>query len=168
MMTVALKGSITVSWSSSDLASLNFVEDKHKDKALNDIYISAGHSPNMMSIGLLQEHRILPEWALNIRDGFSLRKTAATIHKIKPGHYLPLHHDLYTTYKKINNIIDEDIYRLIVFLEDWKPGHMLDIDGIIYNQWRAGDYVGWTNATLHAAYNLGTEDRYTLQITGIA
>ena len=166
-MTINLEGKIEVTWSDNDLRSLSFIEDHHKDKSLNDIYAASGHSMHHMSIGLLQEHKSLPDWALKIKTKFPLRKASATIHRIKPGHYLPIHHDLYGTYTKLNNISSEDIYRIIVFLEDWKPGHMLDIGGVIYNRWVAGDHVGWLNDTPHAAYNLGTVDRYTLQITGI-
>ena len=168
MMAVNLSGHVDVTWSSDDLLSLSFIEDHHKDKSLNDVYVAAGHDISMMSIGLLQEHKILPDWALAIKDKFPLRKTTATIHRIRPGHYLPIHHDLYATYKRLNDINSEDIYRIIVFLEDWKPGHMLDVGGEIHNRWSAGDHVGWINDTPHAAYNLGTADRYTLQITGIA
>jgi len=167
MMDIDLYGKIDVTWGRDDLTNLAFVEDLHKDKTLNDTYVSAGHSIDMMSIGLLQEHMIIPDWALEVKDQFNLCKTTATIHRIKPGHYLPIHRDLYKIYKNINSITDEDIYRIIVFLEDWQSGHMLDIDGRIFNSWQAGDYVGWMNDTPHAAYNLGITDRFTLQITGI-
>ena len=166
-MQVVLEGKIEVTWNHNDLTTLVFIEDLHKDKILNDTYVRAGHSIDMMSIGLLQEHMIVPEWALKIKNLFNLNKTTATIHKIGPGHYLPIHRDLYETYKRINSITNEDIYRIIVFLEDWQPGHMLDVNGMIYNNWQAGDYVGWMNDTPHAAYNLGVKDRFTLQITGI-
>ena len=51
-------------------------------------------------------------------------------------------------------------------LDDWKPGHYLEIDGVGVVNWIAGDYFIWDSDVRHAASNIGTEDRYTLQITG--
>jgi hypothetical protein len=51
-------------------------------------------------------------------------------------------------------------------LEDWKPGHYLEIDGVGVVNWVAGDYFMWESNVPHAAANIGIEDRYTLQITG--
>jgi hypothetical protein len=60
----------------------------------------------------------------------------------------------------------EQMYRGIVFLEDWKSGHYFEIDGRPLMPWRAGDWVYWNNAVPHYAGNFGTEPRYTMQITG--
>jgi len=51
-------------------------------------------------------------------------------------------------------------------LEDWKPGHYLEVNGKPYVNWQAGDTVEWAYDTPHMAANIGLEDRYTLQITG--
>ena len=164
---IKLSGSIPVTWTRYDLSELTFREDYHKDPTLNDVYIRSGHDIENMKIGLLQEHMGLPEWAKNIRDQFDLDNKTATIHRLTPGKYLPIHSDLYGTYKKLHDWNGRQIARIIVFLEDWQPGHMLDIQGMIYNRWAAGDHVGWLDDTQHAAYNMGTSDRYTLQITGM-
>ena len=59
-----------------------------------------------------------------------------------------------------------DIVRATVMLEDWKPGHYLEVNSVPYVNWRAGDTVEWVYDTPHMAANIGLEDRYTLQITG--
>jgi nitrite reductase/ring-hydroxylating ferredoxin subunit len=51
-------------------------------------------------------------------------------------------------------------------MEDWKPGHYLEVSGKGFVNWGAGDYFMWKNFCPHAAANIGIEDRYTLQITG--
>ncbi len=158
-------GHINPIWSKEDLTNLVFVEDFHKDKSLNETYIAAGHTLDHMRIGLLQEHMGLPSWVNKVKNNFKLNHMTATIHRLRPGNYLPIHVDLYGKYKEITGIKD-NICRIIVFLEDWQPGHILDIDNNIHNNWRAGDYVSWTNDTPHAAYNFGLTDRYTLQVTG--
>lgn len=161
-----LFGKIEPTWNKEDLNKLSFVEALHKDQNLNNTYVFAGHNLQNMSIGILQENMVIPNWTLEIKKHFKLNNVTVTIHCLRPGSYLPIHHDLYQTYKKIFNITNENVYRIIVFLEDWQPGHMLDINNKIYNNWSAGDYVGWINDTPHAAYNFGLQNRYTLQITG--
>ena len=54
----------------------------------------------------------------------------------------------------------------MVFLEDWRSGHIMEVDDQQLTGWKAGDWVGWRYDTPHLAANLGTTDRYTLQITG--
>ena len=56
--------------------------------------------------------------------------------------------------------------RVLLFLEDWKPGHYFEMNSIGYTDWNAGDYVEWDCTVPHAASNIGIEPRYTLQITG--
>ena len=79
---------------------------------------------------------------------------------------LPYHSDTYKKFKDIHNLDkDTTITRVLVFMEDRKEGHIFEVDGKILD-WKAGDYVLWTNDVRHMAANLGLEDRYTLQITG--
>ena len=53
-----------------------------------------------------------------------------------------------------------------MLLEDWKPGHYLEVNGKPYVNWLAGKTVEWYYDVPHMAANIGLEDRYTLQITG--
>lgn len=90
------------------------------------------------------------------------------ISKMTAGMILPQHVDRYQTYRHNNNIKDIDsIHRIIVFLDNWQPGHYLEVNGEPFVKWQAGDWVCWQGQTPHLAVNLGKEDRYTLQITGI-
>lgn len=87
--------------------------------------------------------------------------------KMNTGDYLPPHADSFLKYKQLFNIKDiSQIYRALIFLEDWKPGHYFEIDGLGIVNWKAGDYITWHGDTLHAAGNFGLEPRYTLQVTG--
>ena len=90
------------------------------------------------------------------------------IHRIRPSWIIPEHRDLYLKYRTNHNIDRvTSITRIVVFLEDWSPGHILQIENKIITPWRAGDWVSWIGDTPHMAANLGSADRYTLQITGI-
>ena len=95
----------------------------------------------------------------NILIGFTL---------LTPGQVLPLHYDTYTRTKKVFHLNEShSITRFVIFLEDSKDGHMFEIEDTIIKKWKRYDYVSWTDKTLHGAYNLGTENRYTLQVTCI-
>jgi len=85
-----------------------------------------------------------------------------------PGTIMPEHQDFYKKYRSLYNLSDsKNICRVIVFLEDWKSGHYFEINKIPIVNWKAGDFVFWRNDTSHMAANIGTDNRYTLQITGI-
>lgn len=89
------------------------------------------------------------------------------VHKMNPGTLLPMHRDLYRYFKNSNNIKDiNDIVRVIVFLDDWSSGQILEIEGEMIVNWQAGDWFTWRGSDAHLAANLGHKHRYTLQITG--
>jgi nitrite reductase/ring-hydroxylating ferredoxin subunit len=67
---------------------------------------------------------------------------------------------------RVFNTTHENVYRVLIMMEDWKPGHYLEVDGVGVVNWRAGDYYMWENFCPHAASNIGIDDRYSLQITG--
>ena len=170
MTKLKLDGHINPTWTKADLEAVNFLFDQADDE-FTRTHADAGHNPE--SFGLFAhttgDYGLIPRWANDVKKQFALRKTVPVIQKFTPGKYLPIHRDYYENYIKLNGIKKTDkIYRIIIFLEDWQPGHILDINGTIYNSWRAGDYVGFYYDTPHAAYNLGITDRYTLVITGIA
>ena len=105
------------------------------------------------------------EWARPFFTLFNGNNTGVTIFKMNTADILPLHRDTYKFYKSKYNINDETIYRAIVFLEDWKSGHLLEVENELQHNWKAGDYVLWKNDAIHMAANLGLESRYTAQIT---
>lgn len=89
------------------------------------------------------------------------------VHRMNPGTLLPIHKDLYRYYKSNNGIEDvNDIIRVIVFLDHWHSGQLLEIEGQMIVNWQAGDWYMWRGGDAHLAANLGHENRYTLQITG--
>lgn len=89
------------------------------------------------------------------------------VHRMKPGTLLPAHRDLYRYFKNSNGIEDvNDIIRVIVFLDHWHSGHILEISDTLIVKWQAGDWYTWRGGDAHLAANLGHENRYTLQITG--
>tara|TARA_R110000782_G_scaffold263652_1_gene356398 strand:+ start:2117 stop:2608 length:492 start_codon:yes stop_codon:yes gene_type:complete len=109
----------------------------------------------------------LPAKFIKIAHSFGLEKTVVAMQKMKVGQVLPWHTDTCSTYIKNNNVKNKNkIVRIIVFVEDTRPGHQLWIKDMLCAG-KAGSYYGWEFGTKHMAANLGEQDRYTLQITGI-
>jgi len=95
-------------------------------------------------------------------DELGLLYTKQAFHIQYPGEMLNLHID--KQYEM--NDDPKQVARFFIFLEDWKPGHFLQM-GTSFIQWRKGDLVwfDWPNIP-HASANAGWEPRCLIQITG--
>lgn len=109
----------------------------------------------------------LPDWVDQLSDKFGLVKQTYTFYRMQTLEIMPPHSDHYRTYCRLNNVEPNSVCRVVLMLEDWKPGHYFELNGKGYVNWKAGDWFKWKSTTSHAASNIGIEDRYTLQITGI-
>lgn len=109
----------------------------------------------------------LPEWIKNFDNLFShLENKTYNFYKMQTLEIMPPHSDHYQTYIRLYNANPDNVYRIVLFLEDWQPGHYFEVAGQAVTNWIAGDWYMWQGDTPHAASNIGVEDRYTLQITG--
>ncbi len=95
-------------------------------------------------------------------DAIGLVDTKQAFHIQFPGEMLNLHVD---KQYEMNDDANK-VARFFIFLEDWKPGHFLQM-GTSFVQWRRGDLVwfDWRNIP-HASANAGWEPRCLAQVTG--
>lgn len=112
-----------------------------------------------------------PSWNDRFLEMFSdhgWKNLGTSYYKMTSGTVMPVHRDLYKKYIEVFNLkgLEHNIFRALIMLEDWKPGHYLEVDGRPFVGWPAGMVVEWVYDTPHMAANVGIEDRYTLQITG--
>ena len=108
----------------------------------------------------------MPRFVEELLTSLRYKITSPAINLMTPGQILPLHQDAYEKFMDNYNIDSIDrITRYIVFLEDSQPGHLMQIENKVHANWKAGDVVSWNGNQMHAAYNLGYANRYTLQIT---
>jgi len=108
----------------------------------------------------------MPDWSSPFFNIFQGENIGICFYKMNTCNILPYHRDTYKKYIEIHKIKDTSkIKRAIIFLEDWKSGHIFEINNNPITKWRAGDYVLWKYDAPHMAANLGLEPRYTLQIT---
>ena len=107
-----------------------------------------------------------PSWNNKIIQEFDWNDIGTSYYLMETGVILPTHSDLYRRYKKIHNLTEYNtIWRALIFLEDRRWGHIIEIDEQVLN-WKAGDMIIWKNDEKHLAANIGIEPRYTLQVTG--
>jgi len=89
------------------------------------------------------------------------------INLFKPGAVGPMHIDHYPYYNDLYKIKDESkLMRIILFLQDWKNGHYFEVSDVGIVNWVAGDWVAFNFSEPHCLANIGSKNRYTLQITG--
>jgi len=152
-------------WWDDSFKQLEYKYLPHKDEAMVREWKSQGYA-NMHLNGAI--HPLNDnEYAKPFLDFFGWKDSGAALYQMNTGDILPTHRDHYLTYQRVFNITDTNvIWRAIVFMDDWQPGHYFDIDGKPIVDWQRGDYVAWNFDVPHTAFNMGTEPRYTLQITG--
>lgn len=118
--------------------------------------------------GVMYDNRNpMPAWIDNLADKFGLVSQTYTFYKMETLEIMPIHGDHFRTYCRLNNTTPDNVYRAVMMLEDWKPGHYFEMNGVGYINWKAGDWYMWKGNTMHSAANIGIEPRYTLQITGM-
>jgi hypothetical protein len=163
---------ININWGERH-KELEYVKDKYGVNAGIDLLDNEWKKIDFdLSKISMYQHRIekLYDWMKCIDDAMkttNLENLSYCIHAMTTGNFLPWHSDAYTYYAKVNNIKDIDqIVRIIVFLDDSVPGHILLVGDKPYTNYKKGDVAYWTGDTPHLAGNFSPVTRYTMQITG--
>ena len=158
-------GHITPFWDSS-FKNFDYVRQPLMLSEI-DTWVSKGYDHVKSFSGTMYDNRNpMPEWVKGFEGQFGLSNQTYNFYKMSTLEIMPEHTDHYNTYIKLFNADPSKVYRVLVMMEDWKPGHYLEVAGKGFVNWQAGDYFMWENFCPHAAANIGIEDRYTLQITG--
>lgn len=165
------QGRIAVCWTLEEIDSLDWIKEDFNDpsmlRAWLDLYgpiFRTGYQADYRSRQLTCNQIIINDLAT---VGFPLIRTGLSYYKMMPGDILPYHADTYARYRAHHGVEIDDIWRVIVFLQDWQPGFLFEMEGRPITQYRAGDFVAWQGDAEHMAGNLGRVPRYTLQITGV-
>jgi hypothetical protein len=161
------QGKIEVCWQDQNFYSLPYESAGGYGQ---DEYIMYGHDNykhiinNDVYVGPLSS---MPEFSNEVINRLPDHEHyEVAFYRTPPANILPVHKDMYANFMKMHNIDDVNkITRYIVFLEDAKLGHMFNVDKVVLCDWKKGDWICWSGSTPHAAYNMGIEHRYTMQIT---
>lgn len=138
----------------------------------NDIatWLAQGYQPKICG-DMADMRGRQPSWNHRFVDLFQARgwhDIGTSYYRMTSGTVMPVHQDRYSRYVEIFRLAgrESSIWRALVLLEDWRPGHYLEVEGRPFVEWCAGTVVEWCYDTPHMAANIGLEPRYTLQITG--
>ena len=159
------KGTIDICWCDS-YKGLPFEREPIQEYEIRK-WRMMGYTHDNFSGKMYSSRNPMPDWVNDVAEDLGLAKCGFVIYKMSTLEIMPVHTDHYNTYCSVFDVDRSDVLRTIVFLEDWKPGHYSEIDGVGITNWVAGDYIQWKTDVPHAAANIGIEPRYTLQITGI-
>lgn len=132
-------------------------------------YIEQGYDPKYVKsfVGsMYNSSNPMPDWVTNGLNIFGLLNCGYSFYRMDQQEIMPEHRDHFQNYCKVFNTTYDKVHRMVIMLEDWKPGHYFELDGVGYVNWKAGDWFKWRGDVPHAASNIGREPRYTLQITG--
>lgn len=92
-----------------------------------------------------------------------------TFIKLDPGHTLPWHRDaFYLLKQKRPNWKEQKLkpIRFLIFLEDWKLGHFVQLENTVVTHWKSGDCWYFCNDTYHLGTNAGLEAFVSMQVSG--
>jgi len=148
--------------------NLTYINKPFNDKDTIQRWKSLGHNYQNYTGLMRDQSQKLPEWCYEVAKQLPLQNSGITLYCMTPGIIMPEHSDTFIKYREIMKLKStDDVGRAVVFLEDWKSGHYFEINETPIVNWRKGDYILWKNDTPHMAANLGKENRYTMQVTGI-
>jgi len=140
---------------------------KNIDAEENDL-LRSGAPVNMVLTNL--EYNLLPVFrrmsdALHLTASDS-REVQSRVHVQHPGQVWNLHIDKLESWNKDN---PHSVYRFMVMLNDWEPGHFIQYGNYIHTGYRAGEIYSfdWYNVP-HCTANAGHHPRCTLLVTGVA
>ena len=144
----------------------NYVKQPLTEEEL-DTWKKQGYTHNSFTGMMYDSTNPIPPWCESIAESIGLSKPGFVFYKMVTGDIMPTHTDHFRRYCEVFEVDRTDVWRAVIFLQDWKSGHYFEIDGNPILNYKKGDYVLWSCDTPHAASNIGIEDRYTLQITGV-
>ena len=153
-----------------DFKNLPFIKQDVTKEEIN-YWESLGYSDKYVKSytgSMYNNSNPMPDWFDRFERMFGMYKQSYTVYRMDTCEIMPVHADHFRTYCNLNDCDPSQVYRVILMLEDWKPGHYFELDGVGYVNWKAGDWFKWKGDVPHAASNIGVDPRYTLQITGLS
>lgn len=159
------RGYIGRFWPVDSYRNLNYSKKPPRAQDV-DMWVGRGYDYVKSFTGQMYDStNVMPNWVYELPILNQYKNVSFTFYKMQTLEMMPTHSDHYDTYCRVFNADPKNVCRILVMLEDWQPGHYLEIDGTGIVNWVAGEYFVWKAGCPHASSNIGTEDRYTLQIT---
>lgn len=166
---VTIKYKLPVFWD-DEFKRLDYIQEPFNDPITVDRWMLQGYQSKICGDLCDMRHR-LPTWTdkiIEIYKAQGWKDIGLAFYRMPTGTVMPVHNDLYKRYIELFDLTgkEQTIRRALLLLEDWKPGHYLEVEGEPFVNWQAGQVVEWVYDAPHMAANIGLQDRYSLQITG--
>lgn len=154
----------------NEFKHIDYVNEPFNDPDTVSQWLDQGYADRFCG-DLADMRHHLPHWIsrfVEIYQAKGWQDVGIAFYRMRTGTVMPVHKDLYRRYVERFNLKGREgsIRRALLLLEDWQPGHYLEVNGRAYVHWTAGFTVEWPYDTPHMAANIGLQDRYSLQITG--
>ena len=159
------RGKVNPYWDDS-YKKFNYVNQPITNKELIE-WERMGYTHTSVTGKMYDSTNPMPKWVEEVANEIGLTKCGYVFYNMKTLDIMPVHVDHFNRYCEVFNVERKNVWRAIVFLEDWKSGHYFEIDGTPIIDYRKGDFILWSCDTPHSASNIGIQNRYTLQITGL-
>lgn len=160
----------TVATDTQRLASIVLKNEYAADELhkLTSAYTQYGYTEHNTKIWKTTtvQPKITFDWEQEILDQLPLDHAVATVTRQDPGQILPWHQDRFFFLRSQYPNDARPIWRFLLFLQDWKMGHVLQVRDSFLHHWRRGDVVVWQPGADHVSANIGLEIKWTCNITG--
>ena len=171
-----IRGNLDLSFINDELLDATVFTESNEVSHANGLWQELNIPiPSNYKVGAATVHQCFdtdcPAWAHDIKNMFPwLQHRLVTVNKLEPGSFIPPHRDMFYRLREMTANLATDLIpvRINVLLQDKKYGHFIDIDNIALSDYQKGDYVYIYQGIIHSVVNIGFENRYTLQITGLA
>lgn len=113
-----------------------------------------------------QENYLTFAWQDSMLAQLPLDNAIVTLTRQDPGQVLPWHYDRHFMLRRLYPNDTRMVVRILVFMENWKTGHVLQIHNEMLYNWKRGQVMIWHPNTYHLAANIGLEKKWTCNVTG--
>jgi hypothetical protein len=107
----------------------------------------------------------LPDCWTKFYDALYVEEGSVCWLTLEPREMIPVHQDYFYMLKTKKNAPVEQCIRYLVMLEDWAPGHIVQLGDLFLTDWRAGDVWYFDHTVPHWAANCGTTNFYSCQVS---
>jgi hypothetical protein len=115
---------------------------------------------------LATKPQLTMEWEEGIANQLPLTNWISRPTMQTPGNVMPWHCDNFYYFKR-NYPNQEFVIRFVIFMQDWQIGHVLQAGDSIISHWKAGDVIVWHPERMHLSANIGYNNKWTINTTGI-
>lgn len=145
-----------------DVDLLNYVGNNKTIISCNDKALEAGYlKQNTVNKQTFNVNKDIEDFASSIFHEYTV-----SVIEQPPGNTNPEHIDTFHTLASKYNFDADECIRINIFLENWISGHYFEINNSPITKWKRGDAIVIKKDEPHLSGNMGSQNKYTMQITG--